>query len=171
MASFSQRFAGALFLRPAAYEDVEGDPSAMSQAIVVVVISSVASGIGLLYSGGIGDLVRSVIGALVSWFVWAAITYLVGTRILPTPETSSSWGELLRALGFSSAPGVFNVLTRVPILGYLVAYVVYVWMLMAMVVAVRQALDYKSTWRAVAVCVTGFIPYALAMWLLVPGLG
>jgi len=171
MRSFSQRFTGALRLEAATYEEVEADPGAMGQAMAVVVMSSVASGIGVFYSGGVVDLIRSVAAALLSWLVWAALTYLIGTRILPTPETSSSWGELLRTLGFSSAPGVFNILSRIPIIGLLIAYIVYVWMLMAMVVAVRQALDYRSTWRAVAVCLTGFVVYAFAMWLLVPGLG
>jgi len=31
-----------------------------------------------------------------------------------------------------------------------------IWMLVAMVIAVRQALDYKSTWRAVGVVVNSF---------------
>jgi hypothetical protein len=78
---------------------------------------------------------------------------------------------LLRTLGFSSAPGVFNVLTLVPIFGSLVAFLVDIWMLVAMVVAVRQALDYRSTWRAVAVCMTGFVVYVMAKWIFVPELG
>ena len=171
MRSFSQRFAGALRLDVATYEEVEADPRALPQAMVVVVISAVASGIGLLYYGSVGDLVRSAVGALLLWFVWAGLTWFIGTRILPAPETSSSWGELLRTLGFSSAPGVFNVLTLVPIFGSLVAFLVDIWMLVAMVVAVRQALDYRSTWRAVAVCMTGFVVYVMAKWIFVPELG
>lgn len=171
MHSFSQRFKGALLLDVATYEEVEADRSAISQALAIVVIVSVASGLGLLLGGGVGELVRSMVAALLSWFVWAGMTWFIGTRLLPTPETSSSWGELLRTLGFAASPGVFNVFTRIPILGFVVAYIVDVWMLVAMVVAVRQALDYKSTWRAVAVCITGFVVYVLVRRVFVQPLG
>jgi hypothetical protein len=39
----------------------------------------------------------------------------------------------------------------------LVAIVASLWMLAAMVVAVRQALDYESTGRAITVCAIGFV--------------
>lgn len=171
MRSFPQRFAGALRLDVSTYEEVEADRSALPQALAVVVIVSLASGVAFLGVGGAGVLIRSTVGALLFWFVWAGLTWFIGTHLLPAPETSSSWGELLRTLGFASAPGVFNLLALIPMAGFVIAYLVDVWMLVAMVVAVRQALDYRSTWRAVAVCLTGFVVYVLAKRVLVPGLG
>jgi hypothetical protein len=103
--------------------------------------------------------------------VWAYVTYFIGTRFLPTHETVADHGELLRTIGFSSAPGVLRILALIPPLAGVVFVVSTLWMMIAMVVAVRQALDYRSTSRAVAVCAIGFPIYAvlLAASLLVLG--
>jgi hypothetical protein len=105
----------------------------------------------------------------VAWFIWAFMTYYIGTRLLPEPQTKADYGELLRTIGFSSSPGVLRVLGIIPMLGAIVNFMVGIWMLVAMVIAVRQALDYKSTWRAVGVCLIGWIVqiaiFALFFWL------
>ena len=41
-----------------------------------------------------------------------------------------------------------------------------IWMLVAMVIAVRQALDYKSTWRAVGVVVTAFLIQSIILFMI-----
>ena len=99
----------------------------------------------------------TIIGALISWFVWAYLTYFIGTKILPEPQTRANHGELLRTIGFSSAPGLIQVLGIIPAVGILVMPVASIWMLIAMVIAVRQALDYSGTLRAVGVCIIGWI--------------
>ncbi len=99
----------------------------------------------------------SIIGALISWFVWAYLTFFIGTKILPEPQTRANHGELLRTIGFASAPGLIQVLGIVPLAGHIVIPVASIWMLIAMVIAVRQALDYRGTGRAVGVCVIGWI--------------
>ena len=81
----------------------------------------------------------------------------LGTRLLPQEQTHADMGELLRTTGFSSAPGVLRIFGFIPVLGPLVVMVSSVWMLVAMVIAVRQALDYTSTLRAFAVCFIGWI--------------
>jgi hypothetical protein len=58
----------------------------------------------------------------------------------------------MRTTGFAAAPGVFRILRVIPGLAVPVLVVSSVWMIAAMVVAVRQALDYRTTARAVAVC-------------------
>jgi len=55
------------------------------------------------------------------------------------------------------------VLGVVPVVGGIIFLVASVWMLVAMVIAVRQALDYTSTWRAIGVVLLSFIPYAALM--------
>jgi hypothetical protein len=147
------------------YEEVEADPSLLTQAMAVVIISSVAAGIGRLAEAGISGLLFGIIGALFGWFIWAFLTYLIGTRILPEPQTSSSPGELLRTIGFSSSPGIIQVLGVVPVLGKLAYLAASIWMLAAMVVAVRQALDYKSTARAVGVCLIGWVIQAFIFFI------
>ncbi len=139
------------------YEEVEADKGAMGQAMGVVVLSSVAAGIGTIGTMGIQGLVLGTIAALLGWFIWAFLTYFIGTRLLPEPQTKADYGELLRTIGFSSSPGVLRVLGIIPMLGGILSFICGIWMLVAMVIAVRQALDYKSTWRAVGVCLIGWI--------------
>jgi len=163
MASFLERVIGAARLDPATYEEVEADPNALGQAMAVVVLASLAGGLGSsLASGGqgagiLGGMVLSVVG----WFAWALVTYLVGTRILPTVDTKCDLGEMLRTTGFSAAPGALGILGFLPLIGGLVLLVSSLWQLAAMVVAVRQALDYTSTGRAIGVCLIGFAVYLL----------
>lgn len=161
MASFVDRVVGAARLDARVYEEVEADPTATGQAMAVVAAAALASGIGSLSSGATGA-VAAVAGGFVGWFLWAAVTWLIGTRLLPEPNTSADLGQMLRTIGFSAAPGLLNVLGIVPLLGWLAWLVALVWQLAAMVVAVRQALDYTSTGRAVLVCVIGWVFYVAA---------
>jgi hypothetical protein len=153
------------------YEEVEADQGATGQAMAVVVLSSVAAGVATVATRGIGGIVLGTVGALVSWVVWAYLTYLIGTRLLPEPQTKADVGELLRTLGFASSPGVIRVVGIVPGLTMLSFLVAAVWMLVTMVVAVRQALDYTSTGRAIGVCVIGFLVQAVILALLFAALG
>jgi len=148
------------------YEEVEADKSAMGQAMTVVVISSVAAGLGSIAKVGIGGILMGTIAALIGWYVWAYITYLIGTKILPEPQTRADHGELLRTIGFSSSPGLIRVLGIIPGLFWITSFVASIWMLVAMVIAVRQALDYTGTLRAVGVCVIGWVIQAVLMMLL-----
>ena len=157
MASITDRMIRAAKLDVNLYEEVEADKSAMGQAMAVVVLSSVAAGIGTVGTAGIKGLVLGTIVALVGWFIWAFLTYYIGTRLLPEPQTKADYGDLLRTIGFSSSPGVLRVLGIIPMLGNILNFICGIWMLVAMVIAVRQALDYKSTWRAVGVCLIGWI--------------
>jgi hypothetical protein len=169
MASFTDRMIRAAKLDVTLYEEVEADKEAMGQAMGVVILSSVAAGIGAIGTTGIKGLFFGTIAALLGWFVWAFLTYFIGTRLLPEPQTKADIGELLRTIGFSSSPGVLRVLAIIPMLGAILNFIIGLWMLVAMVIAVRQALDYKSTWRAVGVCLIGWIVqmviFALFFWL------
>lgn len=156
MSSITERMIGAAMLNANTYEEVEADHNAIGQAMGVVVMSSVAAGIGS--SGfGITGIIGGTVAALVGWVIWAALAFLVGTKLLPEPQTRSDMGELLRTTGFAAAPGVLRIAGIVPLFGGLISLAASLWMLAAMVVAVRQALDYQSTGRAIAVCLIGFI--------------
>ena len=144
-------------LDPNLYEEVEADPGTMREAGLVVVLSSIAAGIGSITQGGLAGIVFGTVAALVGWFIWAYLTCIIGTKLLPTAETEADYGQLLRTLGFASAPGIIRVLGLVPLLGPVVFFISGIWMLAATVVAVRQALDYTSTLRAVAVCIIGWV--------------
>ena len=169
MASFAERMIGAAKLDSATYEEVEADSTATNQAMLVVVISSVAAGLGSVGSMGVMGLVVGTISALVGWFIWAGLTFLIGTKLLPEPQTEADMGQLLRTIGFASSPGILRIFGFIPGLGILISLAAGLWMLAAMVVATRQALDYKSTGRAVAVCAIGFVVYLVVAGMV--GLG
>lgn len=139
------------------YEEVEADTTTMGQAVAAVIISSVAAGIGSIGRGGIGSIIGAAVLALIAWYIWAYLAYFIGTKLLPEPQTEADAGQLLRTIGFSSSPGVIRVLGIIPGLRGVIFFVASLWMLVAMVIAVRQALDYKSTLRAVGVCAIGWI--------------
>lgn len=173
MASLAERMLGAAKLDVSTYEEVEADTSATPQAMIVVVLSALAAGIGSIGDGGIKGMIVITIAALVGWFIWAGLTYLIGTKMLPEPDTKADVGELLRTTGFAQSPGLLRVLGIIPVLGGLVTLVASIWMLVAFVIAVRQALDYKSTGRAVGVCLIGFLIYLVVMFgiMMVAGVG
>ncbi len=157
MASFGNRIIRAARLDVALYEEVEADKSALGQAMGVVVLSSVAAGIGSASKAGLLGMLIGVVVSLVGWYIWAYLTYFIGTRLLPEPQTKADHGELLRTIGFSSSPGLIRVLGVIPVMQSIVFPIAAIWMLVAMIIAVRQALDYNSTLRAVGVCVIGWI--------------
>jgi hypothetical protein len=171
MSDFKTRLIRAAKLDAAVYEEVEADKGAMGQAMGAVVLASVAAGIATMRAAGLGGILMGTVSALVGWFVWAYLTYFIGTRLLPEPETRATPGELLRTIGFSSSPGVIRVLGVIPGLTAPVFFVAGVWMLSAMVIAVRQALDYRSTLRAVGVCLIGWVVQVLLLVLLFHLLG
>jgi len=171
MANIQDRIIRAAKLDARLYEEVEADREATGQAMAVVVMSALAAGIGSLGSGGPFGIVVGTILALVGWLIWAFLTYFIGTRLLPEPQTKADYGELLRTIGFASAPGLLRVFGIVPGLAPLVFLVAGIWMLVAMVIAVRQALDYTSTSRAVGVCLIGWLFQVLVVLLAVQLLG
>ena len=163
---FKDRIIRAAKLDVSLYEEVEADKGAMGQAMGVVVLSSLAAGIGIISSEGIGAILMGTVSALIGWYAWSYIVYFVGTRILPEPQTKADYGELLRTIGFSSSPGLIRVFGIIPGLTGIVLLTASIWMLIAMVIAVRQALDYSGTGRAVGVCVIGWIIQWIILGLL-----
>ncbi len=171
MSLFVDRMMRAAKLDVHLYEEVEADRRSMGQAMGVVLLSSLAGGIGFMQEAGLMGLVIGTVGSLLGWYVWAFMTYLIGTKLLPEPQTHADHGELLRTIGFSSAPGLIRVFGIIPGLSGFVNLLAGVWMLVAMIIAVRQALDYQSTYRAIGVCLIGWIIQAILLALLVTTMG
>ncbi len=138
---------------------------------VIVIVSSIAAGIGSIGTIGVKGIIIGAITALIAWYVWAYMTYFIGVKILPEPQTKADHGELLRTIGFSSSPGLIRVLAIIPGIAGIVFFIASIWMLVAMVIAVRQALDYQSTLRAVGVCMIGWVIQAIILAILFAALG
>ena len=159
------RMLGAARLSSDTYEDVEKDGSATLQALLIVVIVTVASFIGSLLAGGedtnlIVTLIAGLVLGIAGWAIWALVTWMVGATILKTEQTEADWGQLARGLGFAQTPKLLYVFLFVPIAGPIIALVAFIWSFACMVVAVRQSLDYTSTLRAIFVILISFIPVA-----------
>jgi hypothetical protein len=154
MPLFLMRFIGALVLDPTAFENVEADRRSAMQSVAVVLLVCAAGGVGAIGFGLVGasGFLTGAIVSLGAWLVWAAAIVALGTHALAERQTRSDLPELLRVLGFATAPGVFLALAAMPVSASLVIAIVIPWMIAAAVVAVRQALDYRSTTRAIAVC-------------------
>jgi hypothetical protein len=157
MSGYGQKLIRAIKLDPELYEEVETDRKATWQAVGTVVLASVAAGIGGQLGGNMAGFGLHILLTLVGWYIWAFLSYFIGTRLLPQTQTRANMGELLRCTGFSSAPGLFQILGIIPGLGHFIRLAAWIWMLAAFVIAVRQALDYTGTGRALAVCLIGWV--------------
>ncbi len=168
---FIARMVRAAKLESRMYEEIKTEKDATSQALAVVLLSSMAAGIGASTHAGLGGLVVGGLVALLAWYIWTFLTYIIGAKLFPIAQTSASHRELWRALGFASAPGVLRVFGAVPGLTGIAFLVAAVWMLMAAVIAVRQAFDYTSMVRAAGVCVPGWLVHVFLLFFLLLLLG
>lgn len=153
------------------YEEVEADQTQTNNALVVVVLAALATGIGAAIGNAVAppegvagqnvivSLIVGVLGALAGWAIWTACVYWVGTALLGGTAT---WGEVLRTVGFANAPGVLLVLQFIPVVGGLIALIVGIWRIVTTVVAVRQSLD-VGTGKAIIVSIIGAILAAIVM--------
>lgn len=164
--AIADRMLRAARLDSALYEEVEADQTLTREAMAVVVLSALAAGIGATARTGVLGFIVLALAALIAWYIWASLTYWIGTRLLPEPQTHADVGQLLRVIGYASAPGILRILGIVPGFAGAVFAAGNIWMLVAMVVGVRQALDYTSTWRALGVVVIGWIVYAVVQTVL-----
>ena len=162
---FINRIIRACKLDVSLYEEVEADKSATLQAALVVVLSSLAAGVGALSLGASNFLMAPIL-SLISWYIWAYLIYFIGAKLFPEANTKADHGELLRTIGFSSAPGLIRIFGFTPELMSITFIGAGIWMMIAMVIAVRQALDYQSTWRAIGVVVIGFLVQAIVLVML-----
>ena len=159
-----QRMIGAARLNVHTYEDVEHDQTATKQALLVVVLVSIASGIGAIAAGEafILNFLLGIAIGIIGWAIWAYITFFVGTKFLNTPETHADWGQLARGTAFAQTPGLLRVFGIVPYIGGVIVLISVIWTIIAMVIAVHQCLDYQTNYtRAFAVVLISFIPYII----------
>lgn len=165
--SFLNRIYRAIKIDPNLYEEVENDKSATIQAASVVILSSLAAGIGAIHLG-VSNFILGPLLSLVSWYFWAFLIFIVGTKLFPDNETKSDHGELLRTIGFSSAPGLIRVFGFTPELMTVTFVGSAFWMLACMVVAVKSALDYNSMWKALGVVVVAwFVQFIFLFMILI----
>jgi hypothetical protein len=167
MGTFLYRVMGAAVLDAGMYESIEADPRATRQAMAVVLVASVAAGLGFVGLEGHNYLLIAAVtgAALIAWMGWASLIQQLGGMALPERDTRVTLGELLRTIGFAAAPGWLLAFAMFPSIRTVVFVIVGLWMLAAMIVAVKHALDYQSTLRAVLVATGSFAIVFAFIWL------
>jgi hypothetical protein len=169
MASFAERMTGAMKADVRTFEEIEADQTALPQAVAVIVIAGLASLIGNVFRIGIIGGFMMLLVNVCAYALYAVIVVLIGTQVMPEPTTKADFNEGFRVIGFTAAPGVFNVLAIIPFLGPLLSFVIWIWMIVVGVVAVREVLDYSNTGRAIIVClIAGVICWIISVMILTP---
>ncbi len=146
------------------YEEVEKDKQATLQAGLVVVLSSLAAGVGALQFGS-SNFVLAPILSLLGWVVWAYLIYFVGVKLFKDVNTKTNHGELLRTIGFAQAPGIIRVFGFTPDLMIVTFIGSGFWILACMVVAVKSALDYSSLGKSFGVVVIAWLLQVFFLFL------
>jgi len=166
--TFGDRVVGALKLDANTFEDIERDPTAMGQAVGIIALAALASNLGQIWRLGFGVMLIGVCSSLVGYVLWAVVVWLAGTKLMPDPATKADFAETFRTIAFAASPGLIGVVTIVPLLGWMLMFVltpiIWVWSMAAMVVAVRSVLDYSETFKAVIVVLIGFVVF-LVFWM------
>jgi hypothetical protein len=157
MASLGERMVGAMKADVKTFQEIEADPAAIGQAVTVIVIAGVASLIGNVFRSGVFGGMMALILSLISYALWSLLVVLIGTKLMPEPSTKADFNEAFRVIGFTAAPGVFNLLAIIPFLGPLISLVIAIWTLIIGVIAVREVLDYSNTARAIIVCLIAMV--------------
>lgn len=161
--TFGERVVGALKLDAATFEDIERDPNALPQAAGIIALAALAGSLGQIWRLGFGSMMIAVVASLVGYVIWAVVVWLVGTKLMPDTATNADFPETFRTIGFAASPGLIGVVTIIPFLGWilmlLLTPIIWLWSMAAMVVAVRQVLDYTDTFKAVIVVLIGFAVY------------
>ena len=157
MASFGERVIGAMKLDANTFEEIERDPTAMSQTVGVIALAAVSAGIGNIWYGGITGIVMQTIIMLIQYAIWALMVWVIGTKLMPDPATKADLPETFRVIGFAAAPWLLGIITIIPLLGWLIMFLLWIWSIAVMVVAVKQVLDYNDYAKPAIVVVIAFV--------------
>jgi hypothetical protein len=168
-ASLVERMTGAMKADVKTFQEIEADPTAIGQAVSVIVIAGLAALVGNIWRIGIFRGIMMLVVTLCIYALWSLLVVLIGTKVMPEPGTKADFQEGFRVIGFTASPGVFNVLAIIPFLGPLISFVIWIWMVVVAVVAVREVLDYTNTGRAIIVCIiAAAICWIVELVVLVP---
>ena len=166
MGSLTERMVGAMKADVKTFQEIEADPTAMGQAITVIVIAGVAALIGNVFRSGVTGGFMALVISLIGYAIWSFMVVIIGTKLMPEPTTKADFPEAFRVIGFTASPGVFNVLAIIPFLGPLISFVISLWVLVIGVIAVREVLDYSNTGRAIVVCLIAFVVYLCVVFFI-----
>jgi len=154
------------------YEEVEAEPRSIGQATVVVLLTCIAGSLGSWLVGRPPfRIATDVLEPLVLWLAGGAFSYMVGATFFRGPETATSYTEVLRTSGFAFTPGLLRLAIAIPPyeLGFGLTVFSDLWILVAGIIAVRQALDF-TTLRAIGTFGVSYVLLSLSFEGLLLGL-
>jgi len=165
------RILRAIRLDPTVYREIAADEAAMGQAAIIVVIVSLLSAIGSSFgteNGLVSLLVNWITGIVVGWIVWAVLTYFIGSKLF---GGRSSTAEMMRVLGFASAPRLLGILGVIPCVGWIAPIIGWILAFVAGFIAVRESMEFETGNAILTVVISWVISFAitLAVGLLLGG--
>lgn len=155
-------------LDAAVFREVAEDQGAMSQAAIIVILvtllSALGGAIGLIIGGVevgaaiLNFFVSWIVGILIGWIGWAILTYFVGTLLF---QGRTDIPEMMRVLGYASAPRLLGILGIIPCLGWIAALAGAIWALIAGVIALREAMEFDTTKAVITVLISWVIAFVI----------
>ena len=154
------------------YLEIAGDPTALTQAGMIVLLSAVARVLGIA-AGGPELILLHMVQLVIWWVVLSLTVWAVGHRLFPPLPTDYGAGQdgpdplkVARVLGFAMTPRLFRSLAFIPTLGIVISYAATFWQIALMFIAVRSLFGYSEESRAIYVVAVGFVPLMVVMEVL-----
>jgi hypothetical protein len=149
------------------YEEVEAEHASIRQAAVIVLMACAAGAAGSYFAAKPTlQVAVGLIEPLVLWLGGSAFAYMVGATFFRGPETETDYAEVLRTTGFAFTPALLRLFAFVPpphLVGFAITVVADLWVLIAAIVAVRQALDF-TTARAIGTFGVAYLLLWMLLW-------
>ena len=153
------------------FREIAADQNAMKDAAIIVILVSFLSAIGsatglLVARAGAGTAILGffnawlISGVLIGWIGWAILTYFVGTMLF---KGSTDIPEMMRVLGYASAPRLLGLLGFIPCVGWLISLAGWVLSLIAGVIAIREAMDFETGNAIITVVISWLIAFVVSL--------
>jgi len=153
------RLEGVLFFKGEVYREIEADPHAIPQSMAVVVATSVLAALG---QGGPVSIFIGLAGAILLWMAATSLVWVVARYAVDAPVEFS---KLLRCTGFAYAWFALELLTALPLVGEIFAWLAVALVLSSFVVATREVLEIDTS-RAALICAVALgVPMVVLVWI------
>ena len=137
------------------FGEIAKDRDALKEAAIIVAIVTFLSAVGTgLATGSLSAFAGAwIAGILIGWIGWAIITYFVGTAVF---KGETDIPEMLRVLGYASAPNLLGLLRFIPCVGWAFPLIGGLLALAAGIIAIREAMDFDTS-KAIVTVFIGWI--------------
>jgi hypothetical protein len=158
------------------FREIAEDENATKEAAIIVLIVTFLAALGgagglLIARVGAGTAILGffvdwlVNGVLIGWIGWAILTYFVGSILF---KGTSDIPEMMRVLGYASAPRLLGLLGFIPCVGWIFALAGWVLSLIAGIIAVREAQEFETGHAIITVVISWGI--AVVITLIISGI-